>query len=311
MSYKLLSYQAGRDARAGVLVGDTVYDAAKITGHPTYSSVLRVLDDWGRAKRLLAQAAKRIAGGKSRAKGLPWKRVRLLAPVLYPGAVFCAGANYTDHMQEMARVQNIPAEKDPHELGLNPWHFIKTSRASVVGAGAKVKLPAYSKMVDWEIELVAVIGRRAKDIPVEKALDCVAGYTIANDLSARDAMRRPHLSDASPFKLDWVSQKCFDGACPLGPWIVPASDIPDPQALAMKLWVNGELMQDSHTSKMIFTTAEQIAQLSTRVTLAPGDLVLTGTPAGVGMGRQLFLKDGDTVKLWIEAIGEMSHTMTG
>ena len=95
----------------------------------------------------------------------------------------------------------------------------------------------------------------------------------------------------------------------MGPWIAPASDIPDPQKLALRLWVNGELMQDSHTSRMIFTTAEQIAHLSTRVTLQPGDLVLTGTPAGVGMGRRLFLKAGDTVRLWIEGIGEMNHTM--
>ncbi len=311
MTYKLLSYQAGRDARAGVLVADTVYDAAKATGEPAYASVLGVLEDWTTAKRLLAQTAKRLAAGTGRAKGVPLTRARLLAPVLYPGAMFCAGANYRDHMQEMARVQNLPPEKDPHELGLKPWHFIKTSRASVVGPGAKVKLPAYAQKVDWEIELVAVIGRPAKDVTVEKALDYVAGYTIGNDLSARDAMRRPHLSDASPFKLDWLSQKCFEGSCPLGPWIVPAGDLPDPQKLAMKLWVNGELMQDSHTSKMIFTTAEQIAQLSTRVTLHPGDLVLTGTPAGVGMGRQRFLKAGDTVRLWIEGIGEMSHTMTG
>ena len=311
MSYKLLSYQAGRDARAGVLVLDTVYDVAKVTGAPTYSSVLGVLEDWSKAKRLLAQAAKRIAAGTSRAKGVPRKRARLLAPVLYPGALFCAGANYTDHMLEMAQVQNLPPEKDPHELGLKPWHFIKTSRASVVGPGTRVTLPAYSQMVDWEIELTAVIGRPAKNVTIEKALDYVAGYTIANDLSARDAMRRPHISDASPFKLDWVSQKCFDGACPLGPWITPASDISDPQMLAMKLWVNGELMRDSHTSKMIFTTAEQIAHLSTRVTLRPGDLIVTGTPAGVGMGRRLFLKAGDTVRLWIEEIGEMSHTMIG
>lgn len=308
MTYKLLSYQASR-ARAGVLVGDTVYDAAKVTGEPAYSSVLGVLGGWSKAKRLLAQAAKRIAAGKGRAKGVPLKRARLLAPVLYPGAIFCAGANYRDHMEEMARVQNLPPDKDPHELGLKPWHFIKTARASMVGPGGKVKLPAYSQMVDWEVELVAVIGRPAKDVAVEKALDYVAGYTIGNDLSARDAMRRPHISDSSPFKLDWVSQKCFDGSCPLGPWIAPASDIPDPQKLAMRLWVNGELMQDSHTSKMIFTTAEQIAHLSTRVTLQPGDLVLTGTPAGVGMGRRRFLKGGDTVRLWIEGIGEMTHSM--
>ena len=311
MSYKLLSYQVGRDARAGVLVGDTVYDAARVTGVPAYASVLDMLEDWSKAKGSLAQAAKRIAAGNSRAKGQPLARTRLLAPVLYPGAIFCAGANYRDHMLEMARVSNLPPEKDPHEVGLKAWHFIKTSRSSVVGPGARVRLPAYSQMVDWEVELAAVIGRPARNVTIEKALAYVAGYTIADDLSARDAMRRPHVSDASPFKLDWLSQKCFESACPLGPWIVPAADIPDPQKLAMKLWVDDELMQDSSTSQMIFTTAEQIAQLSTRVTLQPGDLILTGTPAGVGMGRRRFLQAGETVRLWIEGIGELRHTMTG
>src|SRR6266508_2160644 len=105
MPYKLLSYQAGQAARAGVLVGDTVYDAAKVTGLSAHSSVLGVLDDWSRAKRLLAQAAKRIESGKGRVKGVPRKRARLLAPVLYPGNIYCAGANYTDHMAEMARAQ--------------------------------------------------------------------------------------------------------------------------------------------------------------------------------------------------------------
>jgi 2-keto-4-pentenoate hydratase/2-oxohepta-3-ene-1,7-dioic acid hydratase in catechol pathway len=309
MSYKLLSYQAGRTARAGVLIGGAVYDAARLTGTPAWSSVLAVLQGWPAATRRLAQAARAITSGKRRARGVPLARVRLLAPVLYPGAIFCAGANYTDHVLEMARAQNLPPPRDPHELGLAPWHFIKTSRGSVVGPGARVALPRYSQMVDWEIELAAVIGRPAKDVTIEQALDCVAGYTIGNDLSARDAMRRPHLPDASPFKIDWLSQKCFDGSCPLGPWITPASEIPDPQKLGMKLWVNDALMQDSSTSQMIFTTAEQIAHLSTRVTLQPGDLVLTGTPAGVGMGRGRFLKSGDTVRLWIDGIGEMSHAM--
>jgi len=310
MSYKLLTYLSGRDPRAGVLIDDMVYDAAKLTGESAYGTVLGVLEDWPRANRVLAHAAKRVTAGKSRVKGVPRRRARLLAPVLYPGAIFCAGANYSDHMQEMARVSGLPPEKDPHEVGLKSWHFIKTSRGSVVGPGVKVRLPAYSQKVDWEVELAAVIGRRATNVPVDRALQYVAGYTIANDLSARDAMRRPHVSDASPFKLDWVAQKCFDGACPLGPWMVPASDIRDPQKLAMKLWVNDELMQDSNTSRMIFTTAEQIAHISQRVTLHPGDLVLTGTPAGVGMGRGRFLKAGDVVKLWIENIGELSNTMT-
>jgi 2-keto-4-pentenoate hydratase/2-oxohepta-3-ene-1,7-dioic acid hydratase in catechol pathway len=311
MAYKLLSYAAGRDTRAGLLVGDTVYDAAKATGVPAHARVLGVLEDWSKAQRALAQAAGRLAAGKSRLKGLPLARARLLAPVLYPGAIFCAGANYRDHMLEMARVSGNPPEKDPHEVGLKPWHFIKTSRSSVVGPGARVQLPAFSQKVDWEVELAAVIGRPARNVSIDKALGHVAGYTIANDLSARDVGRRPHVADASPFKMDWLSQKCFEGSCPLGPWIVPATEIPDPQKLGMKLWVNDELMQDSHTSQMIFSTAEQIAHLSTRVTLQPGDLVLTGTPAGVGMGRGRFLQAGETVRLWIEGIGELRHTMRG
>lgn len=310
MPYKLLSYQAGRTARAGVLVEDTVYDAAKVTGVASHASVLGVLEDWARARRLLAQAAKRLEVGKGRAKGIPLKRAKLLAPVLYPGNIYCAGANYTDHMAEMARAQGQAPGPNMKELGEKPWHFVKSSRSAVVGPGARVKLPVYSQMVDWEVELAAVIGRPARDVTVEKALDYVAGYTIADDLSARDVMRRDKNPATSPFHYDWLSQKCFDGACPLGPWIVPASDIPYPQNLALKLWVNDKVMQDSHTGKMIFSTAEQIAMLSSRVTLYPGDLILTGTPAGVGMPRRTFLKAGDTVKLWIEGIGDLTHTMT-
>jgi 2-keto-4-pentenoate hydratase/2-oxohepta-3-ene-1,7-dioic acid hydratase in catechol pathway len=310
MPYRLLSFRSGPGARAGVLVGDTVYEAAKITNVPAHASVVGILEDWGRAHRLLDQASKRLASGKARAKGVPLRGIRLLAPVLYPGAIYCAGANYTDHMAEMARAQGQPPGPTMKELGEKPWHFVKTSRSSVVGPGARVKLPVYSQMVDWEVELAAVIGKAARDVPVERALAHVAGYTIANDLSARDVMRRDKNPATSPFHYDWLSQKCFDGSCPLGPWIVPASEIGDPQTLGLKLWVNDTLMQDSNTSKMIFDTAEQIAMLSSRVTLQPGDLVLTGTPAGVGTPRRIFLKPGDTVKLWIEKIGDLRHTMT-
>jgi 2-keto-4-pentenoate hydratase/2-oxohepta-3-ene-1,7-dioic acid hydratase in catechol pathway len=311
MPYKLLSFRVGQVARAGVLLGDTVYDAAKITGVVAHSSVLSMLEDWSRVRRLLARASKQIESGKARSRGVPLKRVRLLAPVLYPGAIYCAGANYTDHMAEMARAQGQTPGPTMKELGEKPWHFVKTSRSSVVGPGARVKLPAYSQMVDWEVELAAVIGKVARDVPAERALEYVAGYTIANDLSARDVMRRDKNPATSPFHYDWLSQKCFDGSCPLGPWIVPADEVPDPQNLGLKLWVNERLMQDSNTCKMIFDTAEQIAMLSSRVTLQPGDLVLTGTPAGVGVPRRVFLKPGDTVKLWIDGIGELSHTMAG
>src|SRR6266581_8251751 len=171
MSYKLLSFQSGREACAGILIGDRIYDAARLTGQAAWSSVLGALQDWSRADRAFAAAARRIGAGKSRAKGVSLKRVKLLAPVLYPGNIYCAGANYTDHMAEMARAHSKTPGPTMKELGEKPWHFVKTGKSSVVGPGATVKLPAYSKSVDWEVELVAVIGRPAKDVPASKALD--------------------------------------------------------------------------------------------------------------------------------------------
>lgn len=297
MTYRLLTHVSNGQPRGGVLVNDTVYDLPK-----PWTSVLELLQDWPKAKAALAKAPK--------GKGVPLKKAKLLAPILYPGNIYCAGANYRDHVAEMDRAQGREPGPTMKERGEKPWHFVKTSKSSVVGPGAKVKLPAFSKAVDWEVELAAVIGKRAKDVSADKALGCVAGWTIANDLSARDAMKRDLNPPTSPFHYDWVSQKCFDGACPLGPWIVPASDIKDPHNLGIKLWVNDELMQDSNTGQMIFDTAEQIAMLSSRVTLQPGDVVLTGTPAGVGMGRKRFLQPGERVKLWIEQIGELNHTVT-
>ena len=137
----------------------------------------------------------------------------------------------------------------------------------------------------------------------------VAGYMASNDLSARDRGRRPNVSPTSVFKMDWTKHKTFEGSCPIGPWIVPASDIADPQNLRLKLWVNGELKQDSNTGKMLFTLAEQIEQLSINMTLHPGDLILTGTPSGTGAESGTFLKAGDVVKAWVENIGEIENRM--
>ena len=298
-SYRLLTYQLSDGPRAGVLVGETVYDLATMAGRPAYATVRGVLDDWANARALL-EAAAISATGKF---GRPVREVGLLAPILYPPTIYCAGANYTDHVANMARIQNIPMEPDPHELGLHPWHFIKVSR-SVVATGAPVEL--CSEKLEWEAELGLVIGTKMKNVPLEKALDYVAFYTIGNDLSARDLTARPHIAFQSPFKYDWIGQKNFDGACPLGPWLVPAEEIGDPQSLSIKLWVNGAIKQDSNTSRMIFTAAEQIAHLSTRITLYPGDVVLTGTPSGVGAERGEFLKRGDEVKITIEKIGDLT-----
>ncbi len=304
-SYKLVTYQSETGPRAGLVVGDAVFDAAALTGRSAYARVTDILDDWTAAAGVLASAAEKTAGSR----GLPLAGTRLRAPVLWPPTIYCAGANYSDHAAEMARRHDRPPEPDPRSRGLTSWHFIKASR-SLADPDAAIAISGRSAMMDWEAELAAVIGRPAKDVPAEKALDYVAGYTVANDLSARDLSRRPHISDTSAFKADWVAHKSFDGSCPLGPWIVPASDIPDPQALGIKLWVNGVIKQESNTGLMIFSLAEQIAHLSMRITLHPGDLILTGTPAGVGAARNEFLEPGDEVKIWIEKIGTLANRFT-
>jgi 2-keto-4-pentenoate hydratase/2-oxohepta-3-ene-1,7-dioic acid hydratase in catechol pathway len=302
--YRLVTYASPQGPRAGLVVGERVHDAATLTGNAADASVLGLLEDWDAASARLKTAAAKA----NESDGIALADAKLLTPVRWPSAIYCAGANFTDHMLEMAKVQNIAPEPDPKSVGLKPWHFIKASR-TLADPGKTVALPTYSKMVDWECELTAVIGRPARNVSVEKALTHVAGYTVGNDLSARDLTKRAQVPDSSPFKFDWLGQKNFDDACPVGPWIVPAEDIADPQNVAMKLWVNDVIKQDSHTSKMIFSLAEQIAHISSRLTLHPGDLIMTGTPAGVGLARKEFLKSGDVVKVWVEGVGTLVNTM--
>ena len=301
-TFKLITYKAASGPRAGLVGGESFVDAAEATGHVADASVLAILDDWAAAEPRLAAAAGRMTGAK------PVSGATLLSPVHYPVTIFCAGANYTDHVERMAKIHGFAPDPDPHTLGLNPWHFIKPSR-NVVGDGATIHVN--SKALDWEAELALVIGRTARNVSIEDALSHVAAYTIGNDVSARDLTRRPHIGDTSPFKYDWVGQKCFDGSCPLGPWLVPAAAVPDPQNLSIKLWVNDKLRQDSNTSKMIFTAAEQIAHLSSRLTLHPGDVILTGTPMGVGAETSEFLSAGDVMRVEVEGLGTLTTTVGG
>jgi len=205
----------------------------------------------------------------------------------------------------MSRALNLPEEPDPHELGLKPWHFIKPSAPCVRESGARIPLPSYSQRVDWEAEIALVIGRSCRNVSVDRALDYVAGLTIVNDLSARDHLKREQVPPDSPFRFDWVSQKCFEGALPTGPWICPLDDIAHAEGLGIRLWVNDELMQDSSSSNLIFSFAEQVSHLSTRVSLRPGDLIATGTPAGCGAARGRFLRPGDRVRIRVDGIGEL------
>lgn len=302
-SYKLVTYDAGEGARAGIVVNDQVYDVAEATGRAQDATVHGLLNDWDNAKQRLSALADSPKG-----KGRPLSGIKLLPPVPDPIGIFCAGANYSDHVAEMARAHGTQPEPDPHTLGLKSWHFLKTA-GTLAAVGETVHLPRRSKKVDWEVELVAVIGKKATNVPLDKVLDYIAGYTIANDLSARDAGVRQGISVGSPFRNDWVAHKCFDQSCPCGPWIVPADQIKDPQNLKIQLYVNDELMQDSNTSQMIFNIAEQISHLSEKLTLHPGDLVLTGTPAGVGTPRNRFLQPGETVRCHIEGIGDLQNPL--
>jgi 2-keto-4-pentenoate hydratase/2-oxohepta-3-ene-1,7-dioic acid hydratase in catechol pathway len=270
-------------------------------------SVLSVLQQWQELAPRLRSLAQQVRSGVVQRAMRPLSAVKLLPPVMYPGTIFCAGANYKDHVAEMSRALHLPPEPDPHEIGLKPWHFIKPSASCVRETGARIQLPPYSRRVDWEAEIAVVIGRPCRNVSVDDALDFVAGLTIVNDLSARDHLKREQIAADSPFKYDWVSQKCFDGALPMGPWIVPLEDCGDIHQLGIRLWVNDELMQDSSSANLIFSYAEQIAHLSTRLTLRPGDVIATGTPAGCGAARGRFLQPGDRVRIRVEGIGELQN----
>ncbi len=297
---RLVTYAApsGGQPRAGVVRDGVVHDMQALLGGSGPGTMLAALEDWDGVRAGLAAA--RMDGDGVGAVG----QVRLLAPILYPRGLFCAGANYTDHVAEMARVLDLPDDGGRKE-GDKPWHFIATPSHSIVGPGAEVEIPAYCARLDWEAEIGVVIGRPARNVSVDDAMAHVAGLTVVNDLSARDHVFRPGVPVASPFHWDWMSQKCFTGAKPMGPWIVPMEAIPDPSDLAVRLWVNDRLMQDSNSRNMIFGMAEQVAHLSTRVTLLPGDVVATGTPAGVGMAHGVFLQPGDEVRIEVGGVGAL------
>jgi 2-keto-4-pentenoate hydratase/2-oxohepta-3-ene-1,7-dioic acid hydratase in catechol pathway len=311
--YHLLSFNDKGRARAGLLVGELVYPYGPSLGEALRldvqdRTVTELVCQWETFGPQLREAAVRIGAAGAPIKCLALEELELLAPLL-PGTIYGAGANYHDHVAEMERWLNMPPSPDPRTVSGSPWHFIKAPASSVVAGPAEcVTLPSYSRCVDWEAELAVVIGRPARNVSVEDALSYVAGYTVANDLSVRDAFVREYIDKHSPFHFDWITQKCWEGSCPLGPWITPAEDIPDVQSVGIRLWRNGELRQDSSTAEMIFGVAEQIAFLSSRVTLQPGDVILSGTPAGVGTPHNQFIEPGDEIEVWVEHIGSLKTT---
>lgn len=231
----------------------------------------------------LAMATMALAQGQT--KG-PFVSGQLLAPVPNPGKVLCIGLNYRDHAIESKAP--IPTE---------PICFSKFSSA-VVGPEAMVHLPKVTEKVDYEAELVVIIGKAAKYVTAEKAMEHVAGFTVGNDVSARDwQIGRPGGQ--------WLLGKTPDTFAPIGPYLVTADEIADPHELKIQLRLNGGTMQDSSTKELIFRIEQIIAHVSQLITLAPGDIIFTGTPPGVGMARTppVFIKDGDVMEVEIEGLG--------
>jgi 2-keto-4-pentenoate hydratase/2-oxohepta-3-ene-1,7-dioic acid hydratase in catechol pathway len=225
--------------------------------------------------------------------------VEVLAPLHAPGKLLAAAANYQDHVTETG---GEPLDKSR----LTPRLFLKPP-TSITGPGTPVPLPDLSSQVDWEAELSVVIGAEAKDVPVESALGVVAGYMSSNDVSARslDYGIERDTEDKAVWFFDWLAGKWFDGFAPLGPWLVTADEIPDPQNLAVDLEVNGEPRQHASTKDMIFTVAELIAHASRLTTLRPGDVIMTGTPAGVGAASGTYLRSGDVMAVTIGPLGTL------
>jgi 2-keto-4-pentenoate hydratase/2-oxohepta-3-ene-1,7-dioic acid hydratase in catechol pathway len=228
---------------------------------------------------------------------IPLDRVRLLAPVRPHKNVFCVGRNYLGHAEEIARARGTELKLPPV-----PTFFTKAPTA-IANPGATLHLTAgLSNEYDWEAELAVVIGARCRDVSEAAALEVVFGYTALNDVTARD-LQREHQQ--------WFKGKSLDDACPIGPWIVDAAEIGDPQALNVALRVNGVEKQSSSTGNMIFSVARIIASLSAGLTLEPGDVIATGTPDGVGFARTPpeFLADGDVVEVEVERIGVLRNTI--
>ena len=287
-SYRLLNYAGvAGEPRPGILVGDSVVD---LEGAGIAGSTYELLQNWDENDPLLSALADDVAAQGSR----PLADVQLLAPVLYPPVVYNAAANYVDHQKEMSGGKQLVKE-DTH-----PYFFLKAGPHCVIGPEADIRLPAVSDFIDWEAELAVVIGKPARNVKAEDALDYVAGYTIFNDLSARDM--KPV---GRTFNVHWFAHKNFDGSGPMGPWMVPASDIPDPHDVDIKLWVNDELKQDSNSKYLFFNINEQIEYISARMTMRPGDVIATGTPSGVGAPYGGRLKPGDTVTIEISGIGRL------
>jgi 2,4-diketo-3-deoxy-L-fuconate hydrolase len=250
------------------------------------------------AKKVEAWVEKRPAG-KSRSTLKGWvfdlAEVKLLAPLKNPPKILCLARNYASHIREVSGEAPLPEDI---------LVFMKPA-TSIIGPEDPVVIPPECQLLDHEVELALVVGKRGRNIPEEKAMEHLAGYTILNDISDREYRRMKN----PPHHVNWFFMKAQDTFAPLGPFLVGKEEIQDPHTLRLRLWVNGELRQDSAREEMIFKIPTILSRLSRFVTLEPGDVIGTGTPTGTSFGTQQYLKGGDVVECEIEGIGRLRNVV--
>ncbi|MEO0410754.1 MAG: fumarylacetoacetate hydrolase family protein [Pseudomonadota bacterium] len=278
---KLATFSENHHARFGVVEGQEVVDVtAGRSGLPQdLKALLGAGPDALEAVKTLAKTAPRFALGD----------VYLHAPITRPGKIMALGKNYADHAAEMGGP--LP----------DKMMWFTKAQTSINGPFDPIPLPSIAQFVDYEVELVAVIGQKAKHVPQDSALEIIYGYMVGNDVSVRDWQRRTS---------QYVIGKSFDGHAPIGPWITTADEISNPQDLSICCSVNGDVRQRANTNQMVFTLADQIAELSQVMTLEPGDLIFSGTPSGVGAGMKPLtsLSPGDVVRCSIDGLGALEAT---
>lgn len=297
---KLATYHQGDSTKVGIVVGESIYDlAAALSAAGADASIADSTIAFlagGDAAVSAAQAA------ISNATAQPLSAVKLAAPLPCPGKLLCLAGNYAEHIQEGG---GIFVGKDK----MIPRFFSKPC-STVIATGEAIRVPTSTAFADWELELAVVIGKSGRDLTPEQAADHIAGYTIFNDISARQLTFRQDLpQQEGDYYFDWLVGKWLDTFGPMGPWITLKDEVPHPDRLGMKLWLNGELQQDANTGQMIFSPPEAISFISQFVTLNPGDIISTGTPAGVGHSKKLRLNPGDHIRGEIEGLGVLENAV--
>lgn len=300
---KIATYHQGAATKVGVVVDDRIYDlAAALAAAGGDVSIADSAIAFLVGGETAISAAQNAIGKAGNDLALPLSAIKLAAPLPNPGKLLCLAGNYAAHIQEGGGVY-VGKEK------MIPRFFSKPN-STVIATGEAIRVPASTGFADWELELAVIIGKTGRDLTPEQATDHIAGYTIFNDISARQLTFRQDLpQQEGDYYFDWLVGKWLDTFGPMGPWITLKDEVPHPDRLGMKLWLNGELQQDANTGQMIFSPAEAISFISQFVTLNPGDIISTGTPAGVGHSKKLRLNPGDKIRGEIEALGVIENSV--